>query len=109
MLPDKFKVANQEITAVIEDSLPNNNYGYFCDATNTIKLARTINSEHDGTVSLSDEQIRNTFYHELFHVFQFFTLIMSLTKHRLRYMLTLCVNLQKLQKNHFKQRINEVI
>lgn len=91
-LPDKFKVANQEITVVIEDSLPNNNYGYFCDATNTIKLARTINSEHDGTVSLSDEQIRNTFYHELFHVFQF-TLIMSLTKHRLRYMLTLCVNL----------------
>lgn len=84
-LPDKFKVANQEITVVIEDSLPNNNYGYFCDA---IKLARTINSEHDGTVSLSDEQI--TFYHELFHVF---TLIMSLTKHRLRYMLTLCVNL----------------
>ena len=31
-LQDKFKVANQEITVVIEDSLPNNNYGYFCDA-----------------------------------------------------------------------------
>lgn len=72
-LPDKFKVANQEITVVMEDSLPNNSYGYFCDATNTIKLARTVNSEHDGTVSLSDEQIRNTFYHELFHVFQFYS------------------------------------
>lgn len=35
-LPDKFKIANQEITVIIEDSLPNNDYGYFCDATNTI-------------------------------------------------------------------------
>ena len=56
----------------MEDSLPNNDYGYFCDATNTIKLARTVNSEHDGEVILSDEQVRNTFYHELFHVFQFY-------------------------------------
>ena len=71
-LPNKFKIANQEITVVMEDSLPNNDYGYFCDATNTIKLARTINSEHDGEVILSDEQVRNTFYHELFHVFQFY-------------------------------------
>ena len=71
-LPDKFKIANQEITVVIEDSLPNNDYGYFCDVTNTIKLARTINSEYDGTVSLSDNQIRNTFYHELFHVFCYY-------------------------------------
>lgn len=28
-LPDKFKIANQEITVIIEDSLPNNDYGYF--------------------------------------------------------------------------------
>ena len=63
-LPDKFKIANQEITVIIEDSLPNN--GYFCDATNTIKLARTVKSE--GNVSMSDEQLRNTFYHELFPV-----------------------------------------
>lgn len=41
-IPNKFKVANNEITVVIEDSLPNNNYGYFCDVTNEIKLARTI-------------------------------------------------------------------
>lgn len=71
-IPNKFKIANQEITVVIEDYLPDNNYGYFCDATNTIKLARTINTEHDGDVTLSDEQIRNSFYHELIHVFQFY-------------------------------------
>lgn len=91
-LPNKFKIANQEITVVMEDSLPNNDYGYFCDATNTIKLARTINSEHDGEVILSDEQVRNTFITNYSTCFNF-TLIMSLTKHKLRCMLTLCVNL----------------
>lgn len=71
-LPDKFKIANQEITVVIEEILPNNNYGYFCDATNMIKLARTLKTEHDGVVTVSDEQMRNMFYHELFHAFQFY-------------------------------------
>lgn len=91
-LPDKFKIANQEITVIIEDSLPNNDYGYFCDATNTIKLARTVKSEYEGNVSMSDEQLRNTFYHELFHVSSSIT-IMNLMRFRLKYMLTLCVNL----------------
>lgn len=60
-LPDKFKIANQEITVVIEEILPN-----------MIKLARTLKTEHDGVVTVSDEQMRNTFYHELFHAFQFY-------------------------------------
>lgn len=30
------------------------------------KLARTVKSEYEGNVSMSDEQLRNTFYHELF-------------------------------------------
>lgn len=71
-IPSKFKIANQEITVIMEDSLPNNDYGYFCDATNTIKLARTIKSEYDGVISMSEEQIKNTFFHELLHVFQFY-------------------------------------
>lgn len=60
-LPDKFKIANQEITVVIEEILPN-----------MIKLARTLKTGHDGVVTVSDEQMRNTFYHELFHAFQFY-------------------------------------
>ena len=72
MIPNKFKIANQEITVVIEDYLPDNNYGYFCVATSTIKLARAIHTEYNGNVMLSDEQIRNTFYHELVHCFQFY-------------------------------------
>lgn len=30
-LPDKFRIANQEITVVMEDSIPNNNYGRSID------------------------------------------------------------------------------
>lgn len=71
-IPEVFRVANQEIKVVIEDILPDNQYGYFSDPINTIKLARTINTQYVGIVRLSDEQIKNAFYHELFHVFQFY-------------------------------------
>lgn len=91
-LPDKFKIANQEITVVIEEILPNNDYGYFCDATNMIKLARTLKTEHDGVVTVSDEQMRIRFTTSCFTHFSF-TLTMSSMKHRLKCMLTLCVNL----------------
>ncbi len=72
LFPKRFKVANQEISVVIEDSLPDSNYGYFCDVTNVIKLARTIDTEYDGVVTLTEEQMRNTFWHEVIHVFQFY-------------------------------------
>ncbi len=72
MIPSKFKVANNEITVVMEDSLPNNNYGYFCDVTNEIKLARTIKTEYNGVVNLTENQILNSFWHEAFHAFQFY-------------------------------------
>lgn len=57
-LPDKFKIANQEITVVMEDSLPNNNFGYFCDATNTIKLAKTIDASYEAGDNI-DYYLRN--------------------------------------------------
>lgn len=71
-LPEKFKIAGQEILVQIEESLPDNDYGYFDDAANIIKLARTVNTEYNGDIRLTNSQIRNTFYHELFHVFQFY-------------------------------------
>lgn len=72
-LPNKFKIANQE------NNRNHRRFSFqititviFCDATNTIKLARAVKSEYEGNVSMSYEQLRNTFYHELFHVFQFY-------------------------------------
>lgn len=70
-IPKSFKIAGQKITVIVEDSLPNNDYGYYCDATNEIHLAKTIKVEEE-TVTLKESQVFNTFWHEVIHVFQFY-------------------------------------
>ena len=74
-IPKQFNCAGFTIKVEIEDHLNGNNYGYFCDATNTIKLARTVDvegAENIGKVTLTEQQIQNTFYHEVMHVWQFY-------------------------------------
>lgn len=70
-IPKEFKIANSTIYVELLDIVLNEDkheiFGNFNSATNTIKVARTI----DG-FKLNDEQILNTFLHELFHAFQFF-------------------------------------
>lgn len=70
-IPKSFKIAGQEINIIIEGSLPNNDYGYFCDATNEIHLAKTVKVEEE-IVTLKECQMFNTFWHEIMHVFQFY-------------------------------------
>ena len=70
-IPESFKIANQTITVEIVKSIDNNDYGYFCDATNTIVLAKTL-KVNDNIINLTQEQIKNTFWHEVFHAFQFY-------------------------------------
>ena len=53
IIPTKFKVAGFEVNVESQDKLEDNNYGYWNDVT--------------------DRQIANTFYHELFHSFQFYS------------------------------------
>ena len=74
-IPKQFNCAGFTIKVELEDHLNDNNYGCFCDATNTIKLARTVDVgefENLGKVTLTEQQIQNTFYHELMHVWQFY-------------------------------------
>lgn len=70
-IPSEFKCAGFTIKVKIEESLPDNEYGHFCDALNEISIARTIEVDHK-TIQLSEEQKENTFYHELIHCFQFY-------------------------------------
>lgn len=72
MIPKHFECAGFTIKIEIVDKLKSNNYGQFCDATNTIKIAKTVEIEDEGTVELTEEQRFNTFFHELVHVFQFY-------------------------------------
>lgn len=70
-IPDKFKCAGFTINIDKVDKTNNNNYGNFCDATNTIEIADYISVEGKD-IALNDEQKLNTFFHELIHVFQFY-------------------------------------
>lgn len=66
-IPKKFTIANNVITVELVDELEGGEYGLYKDSTNTIKVARTVDGD-----ALNDEQILNTFIHELIHVFQFY-------------------------------------
>ena len=63
-IPKKFKIANNWITVNIVESLSNSEYGTYNDAKQEINIAKTIDTD-EGTVQLTEEQMLNTFAHEL--------------------------------------------
>lgn len=73
MIPDKFKLAGFEITVDKVEKTDGNNYGYWNDVNNTIVIAKNISIKNGELTPLSDRQIKNTFYHELYHAFQFYS------------------------------------
>ena len=73
MIPDKFILAGFEITVNKVEKTDDNDYGYWDDVNNTIVIAKNISMKNGELTSLSDRQIKNTFYHELYHAFQFYS------------------------------------
>ena len=71
-LPSEFKCAGNTIKVQLVEKTYNNNYGNWCDVTNTITIAKTIELEDKTVVELTEDQITNTFWHELLHYFQFY-------------------------------------
>ena len=71
-LPSEFKCAGNTIKVQLVEKTHNNNYGNWCDATNTITIAKTVELEDKTVVRLTEDQITNTFWHELIHCFQFY-------------------------------------
>lgn len=71
MIYKTFKIANQVIQTKIVNSLEGGAYGKFNDAKNQITLAKTVEID-DEVVELTPNQIENTFFHELMHVFQYY-------------------------------------
>lgn len=72
-IPDKFKCAGFEINVEFVDKLDDNNFGCWNDVTNTIKLAKNISISTGELTKLTDRQIENTFLHEMYHCFQFYS------------------------------------
>lgn len=68
-IPKGFTLHGCPITVEVVNSLEDNNYGEFVDAKELIKVAKTVKVGKE-TVQLSQTQIENTFWHEVFHAFQ---------------------------------------
>lgn len=45
-------------------------FGEYCCITDKIKLARNVKDDDGTVIPLKEEQIENTFWHELLHAFQ---------------------------------------
>lgn len=71
IIPASFNCAGFTIKVELYDKLPNNNYGDFDDARNIIRLARSVEVDKE-TIQLTNEQMHNTFWHEVGHCFQFY-------------------------------------
>ena len=66
-IPKRFKVANTDYTVDTVDKTDDGSYGWHSDVKRKIVVATTM--EEDGEdVKLTE----NTFWHELFHCFQFY-------------------------------------
>lgn len=74
-IPHSFKIANHLYTVSLEDFVQDGDdylYGYHSDTELVIKVARKIKSDKGEEVSLTSEQIKNSFWHEVFHAFNFY-------------------------------------
>lgn len=69
-IPKSFTINGFPITVEVVQHLEDNNYGDYSDAKELIRIAKTVKADKE-TVQLSPTQIENTFWHEVFHAFQF--------------------------------------
>lgn len=74
-IPKRFKIANQEhriiVTEFVFDDDGDSIYGEYDSTRCEIHIAQNIRYRNE-TIPLTEEQIWNTFWHELFHAFNFF-------------------------------------
>lgn len=69
-LPKAFTIANQRYTVKLVDCLDDRNFGEFDSIRAEIRIAKNVRSPYDDELcALSEEQILNSFWHEVFHCF----------------------------------------
>ena len=71
-IPRTFKMAGITFDVIIKDNVKDGSlYGCFEDVTNTIYIAKRVQLE-DEWYDVPEQNMINTFYHELFHVFHYY-------------------------------------
>lgn len=70
IIPSKFRIACNTIEVSIEEK--GESFGQFDSLRNKIILYLEVEDSNRELVAQTKEQLINTFYHELFHCFNFF-------------------------------------
>lgn len=73
--PKRFKVGNQWHTTEIHDKIggiEDSVFGEYDCCRCVVKVAESIVDDNGETVNLQEEQIKNSFWHEVFHVFNYY-------------------------------------
>lgn len=72
-IPKSFTLFGQNIKVLLKDiDLDESRYGYWNDVTNEIVIYKQVRVDGE-TINLSTEQINHTFFHELRHAMQYFS------------------------------------
>lgn len=69
-IPEKFTINLQEIKIVLVDTIEDRLFGQYDCIKDTIKLAKYIKDDEGEKIKLTEEQMLNTFFHEMLHAFQ---------------------------------------
>lgn len=75
-IPHTCRIANHLYTIQLDEFVEDDNgdtiYGYHSDAELVIKVAMKVKLERGDIIPLTSEQIKNSFWHELFHAFNYY-------------------------------------
>ena len=97
-IPSKVRIANHWYKVTLCDFIDDGDtFGSHCNLTLEIKVAECMKTDDGKVINLTEEQIKNSFWHEMFHAFNYYynnKQDESLLKHSP----TLCVN-TNLQEN----------
>ncbi len=73
-IPEHFTINTQRVDVIIKD-IPETGgrFGYFNSYTSSITIYTKVRGEDGNEINLSNEQIMNTFFHEVIHAWQWYS------------------------------------
>lgn len=73
-IPEYFTINTQRVSVVLKDEPSSQRrFGEFNSLTSTITIYTVVRGEDGNITNLSNEQILNTFFHEVFHAWQWYS------------------------------------
>lgn len=72
-IPSKFRIANHDYTVKLCEFIDDGDtFGSHCNLKLEIKVAERMKNDDGEIIDLTEEQIKNSFWHEIFHAFNYY-------------------------------------